>query len=87
MNIKLYTEEELKHNLNLLDKLMSKFSYGYKSYLKRDLGCFTFYKRSKNILGTNEINNFGRKWYDITDTKTGEMHDQHIFWQKNIYIL
>ena len=40
--VKLYTREELTKIINMLDNLMSKFAYGYKAYLKRDLGCLSF---------------------------------------------
>ena len=39
---KLYTEKELKDIIRMLDKLMGNFTYGYKPFLKRDLGCFSF---------------------------------------------
>ena len=41
-DVKLYTEIEMKNIIRMIDKLMSQFTYGYKAYLKRDLGCFSF---------------------------------------------
>lgn len=41
-NIKLYSEDELKNIIRMLDQLMGNFTYGYIPYLKRDLGCLSF---------------------------------------------
>jgi len=44
--VELYTKDELHSILKMLDKLMSNFAYGYKPYVVRDLGCFSFNKNS-----------------------------------------
>jgi len=59
---KLYDEKGLKKIIRMLDKLMGNFAYGYKAFLKRDLGCFSFeqsndygkriYKGAQNTLKT-----------------------------------
>ena len=40
--VKLYTKAQLMKIVQMIDKLMSHFTYGYKAYLRRDLGCFSF---------------------------------------------
>ena len=40
--VKLYNRKSLEKIIRMIDKLMSQFTYGYKAYLKRDLGCFSF---------------------------------------------
>ena len=46
--VKLYTKEQLIKIVQMIDKLMSHFTYGYKAYLRRDLGCFSFEDAHKN---------------------------------------
>ena len=43
----LYTKAELTDILKVLDELMGNFGYGYKPFLKRDLGCFNIGDDSK----------------------------------------
>ena len=44
--VKLYNRKSLEKLIRMIDKLMSQFTYGYKAYLKRDLGCFSFQSES-----------------------------------------
>ena len=39
--VTLYSSDEIKNIVNLLDLLLSNFAFGYKAYVKRDLGCFS----------------------------------------------
>jgi hypothetical protein len=62
--IGLYTEEQLKNLIDVIDKLMSNFSYGKLPYLKRDFGCLNMKderygvrKCGKNV-SDNEIIDF-----------------------------
>ena len=48
VNVKLYNEKEIYNIIRMIDKLMSQFTYGYKAYLKRDLGCFSFDSKDTN---------------------------------------
>jgi len=40
-NIELYSKLELENIIKMIDKLLSNFGFGYKAYLKRDLGCLS----------------------------------------------
>ena len=50
---KLYDEKGLKKIIRMIDKLMGNFAYGYKAFLKRDLGCFSF----------EQSNDYGKRIY------------------------
>ena len=50
--IRLYTRDELSKIISILDRLMGHFTYGYKAYLKRDLGCFSFDNGDSSKIGS-----------------------------------
>jgi hypothetical protein len=57
--ISLYTLLELSNIIKMIDKLMSHFTYGYKAYLKRDLGCLSFQTIHYN--NSNSNSNYARR--------------------------
>ena len=64
--LKLYSKDELKNIIVMLDTLMSMFGYSYKAYLKRDLGCFSF--DDKNEYGKRIIIKNQNRLFNKNDT-------------------